>query len=119
MARIDSTATPLRSMIAIERSASAWVLDASGERLSVALMYTALRSEKSERDCSHSSSCIGVSRSIAAPPFRAWVGSPTLAMDLLGHGLRRPRGLEVQGGRVDTEALAGRAGSVVEDVTEM
>jgi hypothetical protein len=30
--------TPLRCMIAIERSARLWVLDASGERLSVQLM---------------------------------------------------------------------------------
>ena len=36
-ARITSTATPLRSMIAMERSARPWVLDTSGERFSVQL----------------------------------------------------------------------------------
>ena len=38
IARTISTPTPLRSMIAIERSASPWVLETSGERLSVQLM---------------------------------------------------------------------------------
>jgi hypothetical protein len=38
IARNCSTVTPLRSMIAIERSASPCVCDCSGERLSVQLM---------------------------------------------------------------------------------
>ena len=59
-ARICSTATPLRSMIAIVRSASPCVWEGSGERLSVQLMYTARRSEKSQRDVAQSSSCLGV-----------------------------------------------------------
>src|SRR5690242_2223827 len=46
-ARITSTDTPCRSMIPIERSASAWVLETSGERFNVQLMKSAERSEKS------------------------------------------------------------------------
>src|SRR5450755_2840360 len=48
-------------MIAIERSPSARVLDTSGERLSVQLMYTAPRSEKSEGAVAHICSCSGLS----------------------------------------------------------
>ena len=44
-ARIVSTVTPFFSMIPIERSASPCVCDCSGERLSVQLMKSALRSE--------------------------------------------------------------------------
>jgi hypothetical protein len=57
-------------MMAIERSASPWVCEISGERFSVQLMYTALRSEKSQRDCSQSRCSMGVSSAIAMPPFR-------------------------------------------------
>ncbi len=45
MARTTSTLTPFSLRIAIEESASAWVFEGSGERLSVQLMYSALRSE--------------------------------------------------------------------------
>ena len=45
IALIFSTDTPFASRIAIERSASACVCDGSGERFSVQLMYSALRSE--------------------------------------------------------------------------
>src|SRR6188472_4589798 len=66
-ARIVSTATPLRSMIAIDRSARPCVCETSGERLSVQLMYRALRSEKSQRDSSHKRSCSAVSMDM---PYR-------------------------------------------------
>ncbi len=59
-ARMTSTETPLRSMIATARSASPRVLEASGERFSVQLMNTALRSEKSHFDSLASSSCCSV-----------------------------------------------------------
>src|SRR3954452_17912680 len=47
---MTSTSTPLRSMIPIDRSPSARVLDTSGERFSVQLMKSAVRSEKSHLD---------------------------------------------------------------------
>ena len=59
-ARNWSTVTPLRSMIVIDRSASPWVCETSGERLRVQLMKTARRSEKSQREVAQSSSCLGV-----------------------------------------------------------
>jgi hypothetical protein len=45
IARNCSTATPCSSMIPIDLSARPCVLERSGERLSVQLMYTARRSE--------------------------------------------------------------------------
>src|SRR5919106_4064465 len=54
-ARIVSTATPSVRRMAIERSASPWVWDSSGDRLRVQLTYTAERSEKSHRLSAHSS----------------------------------------------------------------
>ena len=47
-------------MIAIERSASACVCEISGERLSVQLMYSARRSEKSHGESAQSCSSISV-----------------------------------------------------------
>src|SRR5580658_1940745 len=52
-------------MIATDRFASARVFETSGERLSVQLTYRARRSEKSQRDSSHSRSCMGLRWSIA------------------------------------------------------
>ena len=60
-ARIVSTLTPLRSMIAIAISASACVLETAGERLSVQLMNSARRSEKSQGLASASCSWRAVS----------------------------------------------------------
>ena len=51
-------------MIAIERSASACVWEISGERLSVQLMYSARRSEKSHSDVAQSCSSISVRSAI-------------------------------------------------------
>ena len=61
MARTTSTVTPCRRMISMEMSARPWVCDCSGERLSVQLMKSARRSEKSHWLCWQSSSCFGVS----------------------------------------------------------
>ncbi len=44
-----STVTPLRRMIAIDRSMTFCVCDISGERFRVQLAYSARRSEKSHR----------------------------------------------------------------------
>ena len=60
MARTDSTSTPWRRMISMEILARPSVLETSGERFSVQLMNRARRSEKSQRLCAQSSSCIGV-----------------------------------------------------------
>ena len=49
MARIVSTCTPLRLHDRLEMSISPWVWDSSGDFLSVQLMNSALRSEKSQR----------------------------------------------------------------------
>src|SRR4051812_37017918 len=90
-ARIVPTATPLRSMMAMDRSARPCVCETSGERLSVQLMYRALRSEKSHRDSSHSRSCSAVSLGM---PYRP----PSAGFVALSHGScglvalpRRPR----------------------------
>ncbi len=48
-------------MIAIDRSASPSVCDCVGDRFRVQLRYTALRSEKSQRESAHNSSCVEVS----------------------------------------------------------
>jgi len=45
IARIDSTSIPFVRMISIERSARPCVFETSGERFSVQLMNSALRSE--------------------------------------------------------------------------
>ena len=45
IARMPSTATPLRRMISAEMSISPWVCESSGLRLSVQLMKNAFRSE--------------------------------------------------------------------------
>ena len=67
-------------MIAIDRSARPWVWETSGERLSVQLTYSALRSEKSQRDSWHSRSCSAVSSVMPLPtgerPIRFTLSSP-------------------------------------------
>src|SRR5579859_1724355 len=57
---MTSTVTPPRSMIPTARSARPRVLETSGERFSVQLMNSALRSEKSHFDSSASFSCCSV-----------------------------------------------------------
>ena len=67
---MTSTCTPFFCMIAIERSASACVWEISGERLSVQLMYSARRSEKSHSDVAQSCSSISVRSAIVVSSWR-------------------------------------------------
>src|SRR3954453_9506836 len=66
-------------MMAMDRSARPCLCETSGERLSVQLMYRALRSEKSHRDSSHSRSCSAVSLGM---PYRP----PSTRFVALSHG---------------------------------
>lgn len=68
-ARTTSTDTPRFSMIAIEWSARPRVFEISGERFSVQLTYTALKSLKSH--CDSEQSCSSVWRSTDPPSNKA------------------------------------------------
>ena len=60
-------------MISAEMSTSPWVLDTSGDRLSVQLTNTADRSEKSHSVWEHSSSCMALSRTGTTATVSRWM----------------------------------------------